>query len=133
MKGNSLSVEESIRLEAYLLSEKAGHPPDMDTMFWAQAEQIVHGRIAAVAPSGVTKFVKAPAAPLPADEVPVRKPAARKRAKSAAPVPEDKQLLLAPETPAVMPGTAAPRAKSSTTTAPKATGKATTRRTPKSK
>ena len=41
--------EEAIRIEAYLLSEQAGHPTGMESVFWVQAEAIVHSRLAAVA------------------------------------------------------------------------------------
>ena len=40
-KGNH-DTETLIRLEAYLLSERAGHPAGMDAIFWKQAEAIVH-------------------------------------------------------------------------------------------
>ncbi len=52
MKKEAQSLNEYIRLEAYLLSEKAGHPSGMDEFFWAQAEEIVHGRIAVVVAPG---------------------------------------------------------------------------------
>jgi hypothetical protein len=41
MKSNA---EEMIRIEAYLLSEKAGHPAGMEAYFWQEAELIVAGR-----------------------------------------------------------------------------------------
>lgn len=44
MKSTGKSLEESIRIEAYLLSEKAGHPGGMDAYFWSEAELIVAGR-----------------------------------------------------------------------------------------
>ncbi len=44
MKNNGLTREESIRLEAYLLSEKAGHPTGMEQFFWMQAEALVQKR-----------------------------------------------------------------------------------------
>ena len=34
-------TETLIRLEAYLLSERAGHPAGMDAIFWKQAETLV--------------------------------------------------------------------------------------------
>ena len=62
MKGHALSVEEIIRLEAYLLSERSGHPHGLEKTFWVQAEAIVHGRTAAVAPSVLKTAAEAPAA-----------------------------------------------------------------------
>jgi len=44
MKSNGHKVQESIRIEAYLLSEKAGHPSGMEDVFWVEAESIVRGR-----------------------------------------------------------------------------------------
>ena len=43
-----MTVDESIRIEAYLLSEKAGHPSGMEHYFWKEAEAIVHARTKAV-------------------------------------------------------------------------------------
>ena len=40
MKGKAQTVDEAIRIEAYLLSEKAGHPSGMDAYFWEQAQAI---------------------------------------------------------------------------------------------
>ena len=56
MKGKGKTINESIRIEAYLLSEKAGHPAGMEHYFWTQAEAIVHARATAV-----SKAVKAAA------------------------------------------------------------------------
>ena len=42
--------EEAIRLEAYLLSEKAGHPAGMESVFWAHAEALLNRRPAKSAP-----------------------------------------------------------------------------------
>lgn len=61
MKGTSQNLEEAIRIEAYLLSEKAGHPAHLEKSFWVQAEAIVHGRIAVMAPTGKAAVVKAKA------------------------------------------------------------------------
>ena len=69
------TIQESIQLEAYLLSERAGHPTGMDTFFWMQAEAIVHGRAAVVAPAGNTKT--------PKKLVAKRKPAAKAKVKAA--------------------------------------------------
>lgn len=44
MKGNGQNIHELTRIEAYLLSEKAGHPSHMNDYFWAQAEAIVRQR-----------------------------------------------------------------------------------------
>ena len=97
MKGPTLSVEESIRLEAYLLSERAGHPHGLEKTFWVQAEAIVHGHTAVVVPSVLKKAAKAPiskAAP--------KKKAAAKAVKpkktSVPPAPTD-LLVLTPEGP----------------------------------
>ena len=49
MKGKAPSVEEAVRIEAYLLSEKAGHPGGMESYFWQQARGIVAARKTAVA------------------------------------------------------------------------------------
>ncbi len=68
------TIQERIQLEAYLLSERAGHPTGMDKFFWMQAEAMVHGRTAVVAPAGKTKAAKKPAAK--------RKPAAESKAKA---------------------------------------------------
>ena len=52
------TIQALIQLEAYLLSERAGHPTGMDNFFWMQAEAMVHGRAAVVAPAGKTKPAK---------------------------------------------------------------------------
>jgi len=49
MKGKVQTVDEAIRIEAYLLSEKAGHPSGMEHYFWEQALAIVQARKTAVA------------------------------------------------------------------------------------
>ena len=57
------TIQDYIQLEAFLLSERAGHPTGMDKIFWMQAEAIVHGRTAVVAPAGKpAKTAKKPAA-----------------------------------------------------------------------
>lgn len=56
MKTDASNIHEHIRLEAYLLSEQAGHPTGMDETFWVQAEAIVHGRTAVVAGAGKSKL-----------------------------------------------------------------------------
>lgn len=76
MKGKSQSIEEATRIEAYLLSEKAGHPAGMDGYFWEQATAIVHVRQTAVA--GAVKeaaAVKARAKAKPAVAVKAKTPA----------------------------------------------------------
>ena len=60
------TIQEHIQLEAYLLSERAGHPTGMDKFFWMQAEAIVHGRTAVVAPAGKAKPKKPAAKSKPA-------------------------------------------------------------------
>lgn len=119
MKGPSLTVEESVRLEAYLLSERAGHPHGMDAVFWTQAEAIVHGRTAAIAPSVVAKPAKAPA----------RKTAAKKPPAPAAKV-ED-QLPLVPEVPKAAKTVKAPAKKKAAAAKPEA--KASVKRVAKAK
>ena len=78
MKKDALSIHEHIRLEAFLLSEKAGHPAGMDQTFWVQAEAIVHGRTAVVAGAG--KSTKAKAKPSAAAKA-AKKPSAPAAAK----------------------------------------------------
>ena len=39
--------EEAIRIEAFILSEQAGHPSGRDHLFWQEAEAIIHKRLAA--------------------------------------------------------------------------------------
>ena len=41
MKRDPQTLQDSIRNEAYLLSEKAGHPPGMADIFWLKAEAMV--------------------------------------------------------------------------------------------
>ncbi len=48
MKGPGTNIHELTRVEAYLLSEKAGHPSHMHDYFWTQAEAIVRQRAAIV-------------------------------------------------------------------------------------
>ena len=48
MKGKGQNIHELTRVEAFLLSEKAGHPSHMHDYFWAQAEAIVRQRAAIV-------------------------------------------------------------------------------------
>ena len=44
MKSKVETADEAIRIEAYLLSEKAGHPAGMEAYFWQEAELIVADR-----------------------------------------------------------------------------------------
>ena len=75
--------KEAIRTEAYLLSEKAGHPPGMETAFWAQAETLVASRAAKSAPKRkaaskppvVAKSPKGTAAAPKTTKTPAAKPA----------------------------------------------------------
>ncbi len=127
MKGTGHTVEELIRLEAYLLSEKAGHPAHMERKFWVQAEAIVKERLAAKAPKkAVGKTAKAPAAAI----VPAKKPAPKV-------VPAKKpvaRLLPTPEAPAVAKPatkkTGSPRTAKAEPV-PKATAKPVAAKTPK--
>lgn len=72
MKKEVQSIHEYIRLEAYLLSEKAGHPSGMDESFWTQAEAMVHGRTAVVVGPGKPK-AKAKSAVAATKEKPAKK------------------------------------------------------------
>ena len=47
MKNKTQSLQETIRAQAYLLSEKAGHPPGLEDFFWFQAEAMVLERAVA--------------------------------------------------------------------------------------
>jgi hypothetical protein len=47
MKSSGQTPEEAVRIEAFILSEKAGHPAGMETYFWREAELIVAGRTSA--------------------------------------------------------------------------------------
>lgn len=44
MKKDTQALQESIRAQAYLLSEQAGHPPGKDKYFWFQAEAMILGQ-----------------------------------------------------------------------------------------
>ena len=97
MKGNGQNINELTRIEAFLLSEKAGHPSHMHDYFWTQAEAIVRQRAAIVdiavkaAGKKVTKAgkptkakltaakAKKPVEPTPAARTP-KKPAVMKKA-----------------------------------------------------
>ena len=48
MNGKGSDIHELTRIEAYLLSEKAGHPSHMHDYFWTQAEAIVRQRVTIV-------------------------------------------------------------------------------------
>ena len=88
MKGTANNLDELTRLEAYLLSEKAGHPSHMHDYFWTQAEAMVRQRVAIVpiavkkpAVSASKKPVATPAKPgktAPAVTGPGGKPSAAK-------------------------------------------------------
>ncbi len=62
MKKQAQSLHDHISLEAFLLSEQAGHPTGMDKTFWEQAEAIVQGRAAVVAGAGKAVKTNAKAA-----------------------------------------------------------------------
>jgi hypothetical protein len=63
MKSHGQTPEEAIRIEAFILSEKAGHPAGMETYFWREAELIVAGRGAGGEKSGAPKRLSAKAKP----------------------------------------------------------------------
>ncbi len=82
MKGKSQTVEESTRIEAYLLSEKAGHPSGMDAYFWEQAQAIVQARKTAVAGAVKKAAAKKPtAAKFKGKAAPKAKPAIVKKSR----------------------------------------------------
>ena len=91
MKTDALDIHEHIRLEAFLLSEQAGHPTGMDETFWVQAEAIVHGRTAVVAGAGKSTKTKAKIA---TTAKPAKKPVAAPIEAKASP----KNAVLAPKT-----------------------------------
>ena len=85
-------TETLIRLEAYLLSERAGHPPGMDAIFWKQAEALVReGKSLSKKPDGkpaekqkaVSKKApaKVAAEPVAAEKSPSSKPTVTKTAR----------------------------------------------------
>ena len=84
MKGKGQDIHELTRLEAYLLSEKAGHPAHMHDYFWSQAEAIVRQRAAVVdiavkaAGKKAPKVSKAKSEPAAKPATPAKKPAAKK-------------------------------------------------------
>lgn len=83
MKKEAQSLHDYISLEAFLLSEQAGHPTGMDKTFWEQAEAIVQGRAAVVAGAGKVSKVKAKAAPV---AKPIKKTVPATKGPKAAPV-----------------------------------------------
>lgn len=78
------TVEESIRIQAYLLSEKEGHPSGMEGFFWRQAEALVAAKLKAK--KSKTKVKAKAKTPVPV-EAPKAKasPKAAKAAKPAKP------------------------------------------------
>jgi hypothetical protein len=62
MKDPGSKANESIRIEAYLLSEKAGHPAGMEAYFWQEAELLVASRSEKSAPKRLAAKGKAKAA-----------------------------------------------------------------------
>ncbi len=105
MKGNGPDIHELTRIEAYLLSEKAGHPSHMHDYFWTQAEAIVRQRVAIV--DFAVKATEEPPVKTGKSTKAKPKPAASKVKKS-----PDAQLLLGDETAMVKPTKAAPKPKS---------------------
>ena len=106
MKGKKLTVDESIRIEAYLLSEKAGHPSGREHYFWKEAEAIVHARTKAVSVAVKKAAAKTAAKGKPA--VKAKTPAKPKAAAKPRPAKKlalngangtDPQLSLTGETP----------------------------------
>jgi hypothetical protein len=94
------TVEESIRIQAYLLSEREGHPAGMEGFFWRQAQALVAAKSRGAAKLKAKKSktkVKAKT-PAPAVEIPLvvdaSKPkAAPKTAKIAKPAKPAKSSL----------------------------------------
>ncbi len=68
------TVEESIRIQAYLLSEKEGHPAGMEGFFWRQAQALVaaksRGAAKLKAKKSKPKTAGKAKAPSPAAEIP---------------------------------------------------------------
>lgn len=93
--GHAHSPDEAIRIEAYLLSEKAGHPKGMEHTFWKQAEAIVHSRLT----SKITKEKRsAKGKPVPIEGKPAA--VAKKAAAAAKPKAKTVQQPLPLEAPA---------------------------------
>ncbi len=88
MRSNGKNIEELTRIEAYLLSEKAGHPSHLHNYFWTQAEAIVRQR-AAVVEVAVKATAKAAAKSAKAKPATLKTPAAKTPGKK-----PDPQLLL---------------------------------------
>ena len=70
-------LEAAIRAQAYLLSERAGHPPGKEVQFWLQAEEMVlAGSHTAESESAVAKIIPVIKSPKRAKRIPARKVAA---------------------------------------------------------
>ena len=59
MKNPGSKADELIRIEAYILSEKAGHPAGMEAYFWQEAELLVASRSEKSAPKRLAAKGKA--------------------------------------------------------------------------
>ena len=94
-KNNGLTRDEAIRLEAYLLSEKAGHPTGMEQFFWQQAEALVQKRSTTAPRSKKNAAATAPVALAAA--APIAAPKSRVK-KSDAPVVATPKKQAPPET-----------------------------------
>ncbi len=103
MKGNGQNTHELTRIEAYLLSEKAGHPSHMHDYFWTQAEAIVRQRVTAV---GAAKTSAKPPAKTAESPRAKPQPAGQKAKKT-----PDAQLPLGDVAVAAKPKAAAPKPK----------------------
>ncbi len=58
MKKKAKALEDAIRVEAYILSERAGHPAGMEEVFWVQAEETVYSRLTGSKPPSRKMAVK---------------------------------------------------------------------------
>ena len=127
MKGNGKSIHELTSIEAYLLSEKAGHPSHMHDYFWAQAEAIVRQRAAIVDVAIKASGKKAPKTTAKAKPAPTAKPAiAAKKAVAkktpAQPLPAVAETVAKPTVSSAKPK-AAPAAKKKSAPASKPASK----------
>ncbi len=120
MKKNANSSNEVIRIEAYLLSENAGHPHGMEAVFWAEGEAIVQRRRTPQAAPKTTAGKKAPANKKTATGIaPAKTSAVSKKSGTALPVPSKAPAANKPvqakasatKKPAPKPALAAPKRK----------------------
>lgn len=77
MNANGKNIEELTRIEAYLLSEKAGHPSHMHDYFWTQAQALVRHRVAIVEEAVKALAKPAKAKPATAKTSGAKKPVAQ--------------------------------------------------------